>query len=165
MAQYAQNPRMSAEDKEALKERLGLNQPLYVQYFKWLGLAIQGDLGNSFFARQPVAEMIGSRLPNTLVLAITAEVFTITFALLLGIISAVKQYSLADNIITPEHLPYEIQNQNISNQNNLSLAAVEKNHIQKVLHYTKGNKTKAAEYLGIGLTTLYRKLEEYKIQA
>lgn len=72
---------------------------------------------------------------------------------------------LADNIITPEHLPYEIQNQNISNQNNLSLAAVEKNHIQKVLHYTKGNKTKAAEYLGIGLTTLYRKLEEYKIQA
>lgn len=72
---------------------------------------------------------------------------------------------LADNIITPEHLPYEIQNQNISNQNNLSLAAVEKNHIQKILHYTKGNKTKAAEYLGIGLTTLYRKLEEYKIQA
>ncbi|HCR71607.1 MAG TPA: hypothetical protein DIW23_09200 [Anaerolineae bacterium] len=100
MAQYAQNPRMSAEDKEALKERLGLNQPLYVQYFKWLGLAVQGDLGNSFFARQPVAEMIGTRLPNTLVLALTAEVFTITFALLLGIISAVKQYSLADNVIT-----------------------------------------------------------------
>lgn len=100
MAQYANNPRMSAEDKEALKERLGLNQPLYVQYFKWLGLAVQGDLGNSFFARQPVLEMISSRLPNTLVLAITAEIFTVSFALLLGIISAVKQYSLADNVIT-----------------------------------------------------------------
>ena len=100
MAQYAQNPRMSAEDKEALKERLGLNDPLYVQYFKWLGLAVQGDLGNSFFARQPVSEMIGTRLPNTLILMFTAEIFTVSFALLLGIISAVKQYSLTDNIIT-----------------------------------------------------------------
>lgn len=100
MAQYANNPRMSAEDREALRERLGLNDPLYVQYFKWLGLALQGDLGNSFFAKQPVSEMIASRLPNTLVLAITAEIFTVSIALLLGIISAVKQYSLTDNIIT-----------------------------------------------------------------
>lgn len=100
MAQYANNPRMSAEDREALRERLGLNDPLYVQYFKWLGLALQGDLGNSFFAKQPVLDMIASRLPNTLVLAITAEIFTVSIALLLGIISAVKQYSLTDNIIT-----------------------------------------------------------------
>lgn len=71
---------------------------------------------------------------------------------------------LADNIILPEHLPYELQNQNkASVSSNLSLSNVEKNHIQKVLQYTKGNKTKAAEYLGIGLTTLYRKLEEYNI--
>lgn len=100
LSQYATNPRMSAEDKEALRERLGLNDPLYVQYFKWLGLAIQGDLGQSFFARQPVLEMIKQRLPNTLVLAVTAEIFTLTFALLLGIISAVKQYSFIDNVIT-----------------------------------------------------------------
>jgi peptide/nickel transport system permease protein len=91
---------MSAADKEALRERLGLNDPLYVQYFKWLGLAIQGDLGNSFFAKQPVAEMIKQRLPNTLILMFTAEIFTVSFALILGIISAVKQYSLTDNIIT-----------------------------------------------------------------
>ena len=71
---------------------------------------------------------------------------------------------LADNIILREHLPYEIQNQNTSTAGSLSLSSVEKNHIQKVLQYTKGNKTKAAEYLGIGLTTLYRKLEEYQIQ-
>ncbi|MBV9961841.1 MAG: sigma-54-dependent Fis family transcriptional regulator [Parafilimonas sp.] len=70
---------------------------------------------------------------------------------------------LADNIILPEHLPYEIQNQNNNPANSLSLSSVEKNHIQKVLQYTNGNKTKAAEYLGIGLTTLYRKLEEYSI--
>lgn len=71
---------------------------------------------------------------------------------------------LADSSeILPEHLPYEIQKQNTATTNNLSLASVEKNHIEKVLQYTKGNKTKTAEYLGIGLTTLYRKMEEYHI--
>lgn len=100
MSQYAANPRMSEEDRAALRERLGLNDPLYVQYFKWLGLAITGDLGQSFFAKQPVLDLIKSRLPNTLVLAITAEIFTVSFALLLGIISAVKQYSFTDNLIT-----------------------------------------------------------------
>lgn len=100
IAQYAANPRMSAEDKAALRERLGLNQPLYVQYFKWLGLAVQGDLGQSFFAKQPVSEMIIQRLPNTLILMFTAEIVTVSFALFLGIISAVKQYSIVDNIIT-----------------------------------------------------------------
>jgi peptide/nickel transport system permease protein len=100
LAQYATNPNMSAADKEALRERLGLNQPLPVQYFKWLGLAVQGDLGKSFFSKQPVIQMIGQRLPNTLILAIATEIVTVSLALLLGIISAVKQYSLLDNIIT-----------------------------------------------------------------
>lgn len=100
IAQYAANPRMSAEDKAALRERLGLNDPLYVQYFRWLGLAVQGDLGRSFFAKQPVSEMIVQRLPNTLILMFTAEIFTISIALILGIISAVKQYSALDNVIT-----------------------------------------------------------------
>jgi len=67
------------------------------------------------------------------------------------------------NEILPDHLPFEIQKQYESESNNLSLAVVEKNHIERVLGYTKGNKTKAAEYLGIGLTTLYRKIEEYHI--
>jgi two-component system, NtrC family, response regulator len=71
---------------------------------------------------------------------------------------------LADgNIILPEHLPYEIQKQSGTSANNLTLSSVEKKHIEKVLQHTKGNKTKAAEYLGIGLTTLYRKMEEYHI--
>ncbi|MBL8063983.1 MAG: ABC transporter permease [Anaerolineales bacterium] len=91
---------MSAEDKAALRERLGLNAPLYVQYFKWLGLALQGDLGQSFFAKQPVSDLIVQRLPNTMILMLTAEIVTVSFALLLGIISAVKQYSFWDNAIT-----------------------------------------------------------------
>ncbi|MBI5824009.1 MAG: ABC transporter permease [Chloroflexi bacterium] len=100
MAQYANNPNMSAADKEALRERLGLNAPLPVQYFKWLGLALQGDLGISFFSKQPVGEMIAQRLPNTVILMFTTEIVTVSIALLLGIISAVKQYSATDNVIT-----------------------------------------------------------------
>lgn len=66
-----------------------------------------------------------------------------------------------DGVILPEHLPYELQSQDDQAGDNLSLATVEKKHIQKVLQHTSGNKTKTAELLGIGLTTLYRKMEEY----
>lgn len=100
LAQYATNPNMTAADRAALRERLGLNQPLPVQYLKWIGLVVQGDFGKSFFSKQPVLGMIAQRLPLTLTLMITAEIFTLTTALILGIISAVKQYSLLDNIIT-----------------------------------------------------------------
>jgi peptide/nickel transport system permease protein len=100
LAQYATNPNMTAADRAALRERLGLNQPLPVQYFKWLSMAVQGDLGKSFFSKQPVLGMISQRLPLTLVLMVTAEICTLTMALILGIISAVKQYSLLDNVIT-----------------------------------------------------------------
>jgi DNA-binding NtrC family response regulator len=64
------------------------------------------------------------------------------------------------NTILPEHLPFDIQKQD-KGSSNLTLASVEKDHIQKVLRYTNGNKTKTAVLLGIGLTTLYRKMEEY----
>lgn len=63
-------------------------------------------------------------------------------------------------------LPYEMQYPKLEENNSLSvfdLASIEKNHIQKVLNHTKGNKTEAARLMNIGLTTLYRKIEEYKI--
>lgn len=66
-------------------------------------------------------------------------------------------------LVLPEHLPYEIQKQQPTAQANLSLAAVEKAHITRILELTKGNKSRSAELLGIGLTTLYRKIEEYGI--
>ena len=65
--------------------------------------------------------------------------------------------------ILPEHLPYELQQQNAGTQKELSLASIEKQHIQKILQYTGGNKTKAASLLEIGLATLYRKMQEYSI--
>ena len=61
-----------------------------------------------------------------------------------------------------EDIPFELQT-GLDDSTSFGLEAVEKSHIQKVLHYTNGNKTKAAELLGIGVTTLYRKLDEYKI--
>ena len=74
LAQYATNPNMTAADRIALRHRLGLDAPLPVQYVKWMGLVLQGDLGKSFFSKQPVAEMIGQRLPRTLELTVTAEI-------------------------------------------------------------------------------------------
>jgi len=75
---------------------------------------------------------------------------------------------LCDNdTLTLYHLPVEIQHQVNTNNNNLSafeLSSVEKLHIQRVLNYAKGNKTETARLLNIGLTTLYRKIEEYKIE-
>ncbi|MGZ8540586.1 MAG: sigma-54-dependent transcriptional regulator [Chitinophagaceae bacterium] len=67
--------------------------------------------------------------------------------------------------ILPGHLPYEIQKQNSTVLQALSLAAVEKQHIQKILQHTNGNKAKAARLLEIGLATLYRKIEEYQLNA
>ncbi len=76
---------------------------------------------------------------------------------------------LADTRITAEHLPVEFQSHEISNVKSkvlsaFELASAEKIHIQKVLNYTSGNKTKTAELLGIALTTLYRKIQEYDLK-
>ncbi|MGD0613542.1 MAG: ABC transporter permease [Anaerolineales bacterium] len=100
MSQYANRQGMTAADRAAIAHSLGLDQPLPVQYVKWLWLALHGNLGDSFFSRQPVMTLISQRLPLTLELMVTAEVFIIIISLFLGIVSAVKQYSALDNVIT-----------------------------------------------------------------
>jgi len=100
MSQYANRQGMTAADRAAIAHSLGLDQPLPIQYFKWLGLALHGNLGDSFFSRQPVLLLISQRLPLTLELMGTAEVFIILISLILGTVSAVKQYSALDNVIT-----------------------------------------------------------------
>jgi peptide/nickel transport system permease protein len=100
MAQYANRPNISQEDRERIRVRLGLDRPLPIQYFRWLGLALQGDMGNSFFSHQPVSLLISQRLPLTLILMFTAQTITVLIALGLGILSAVRQYTLVDNVIT-----------------------------------------------------------------
>ena len=109
-------------DRERLRRQLGLDQPVYVQYLVWLvgndwmkidmdgdGVGetpgkrlgvLRGDFGNSLISKRPVLELITERLPNTLLLMVTAEVVIIIFSLVIGVYSAVKQYSLIDNLIT-----------------------------------------------------------------
>ena len=100
MSQYANRPGISQADRAAIAKNLGLDQPMPIQYVKWLGLALQGNLGDSFFSKQPVLLMIEQRLPLTLILMVTAEVVIIIVSLILGLVAAVKQYSFTDNLIT-----------------------------------------------------------------
>ncbi len=85
---------------ETYRHRLGLDQPIPIQYLKWLGAALTGDFGYSFSAVRPVRDMIVERLPATLELMLTAFLFAALIAIPLGIFSAVRQYSLLDYLGT-----------------------------------------------------------------
>jgi peptide/nickel transport system permease protein len=91
---------ISAAEADALRVAYGLNQPLYVQYFKWLHLIATGDFGRSFEYGRPVTEVIGDRLWLTVVLSLGAIVVTWGLALPIGIYSAVRQYSVGDYVFT-----------------------------------------------------------------
>lgn len=82
-----------------LRQRYGLDQPLYIQYLKWITNFVQGDFGESFAYNKPVRELIGERLGLTVVLSISTLLFTWVVALPIGIFSATHQYSAADYIL------------------------------------------------------------------
>ena len=84
----------------AIREQMGLNQPLPVQYVVWLGHLAQGDLGRSFQTHQRVLEAVTERLPATLELGLAALFFSVTVALIVGILSAVKRNSVVDLLST-----------------------------------------------------------------
>ncbi len=83
---------------EALREQMGLNDPLLVQYAHFVMNLLKGDLGVSYRNAQPVASLIFGRLSNTIFLAVSGILFSIVIGIPVGIISAVRQYSLLDNI-------------------------------------------------------------------
>jgi peptide/nickel transport system permease protein len=85
---------------EQQREQLGLNDPLPVRYLIWVKEAAQGNLGYSFNDRQPILEKVGDRLWPTLKLMLTVEAIALLIALPIGIISAVRQYSWIDYIVT-----------------------------------------------------------------
>jgi len=87
------------DTKEIERERLGLNDPLYEQYFRFVGNAVKGDLGTSIMTGRPVAKELAARFPNTLVLAIGGTLVGAVLGILLGIIAAVHRNKLADNLI------------------------------------------------------------------
>ena len=85
-----------AKDLDELRAKLGLNRPIYVQYFEWMGRAVRGDLGESLWTRQPVLSEIGNRLPITLELALMAVVVALVISIPVGVISAARQDTLQD---------------------------------------------------------------------
>lgn len=114
--------RLRAADRERLMRQFGLDQPVPMQYLYWLvgndwkqvdtdgdgtpdkpgnrkGV-LRGDFGISVVTRRPAAELIAERLPNTLLLMLPAEFFIIVLSLVIGVYSALRQYSIMDNIIT-----------------------------------------------------------------
>ena len=88
------------EAAETLRHKLGLDQPLYVQYVKWLAAAVQGDLGNSLYDGQPVLQALGEALPRSLSLAFVGWAFGVAIALPVGIVSALKRNTPADYLAT-----------------------------------------------------------------
>lgn len=87
---------LTAEQRASLERMLGLDVPLHIQYLRWLGNALQGDLGVSLRNSQPVAAIIGQRLPITLELSVLALIFSWLVALPLGVLAAVKRKGTAE---------------------------------------------------------------------
>jgi peptide/nickel transport system permease protein len=88
----------SPEDLAAIRQQLGLDRPVHVQYLYFVGNALRGDFGKSIRSNRPVLEEMWSRIPNTVVLTAVAMLFAILLGTGLGILAAVRQYSLWDNL-------------------------------------------------------------------
>jgi peptide/nickel transport system permease protein len=91
---------ISAAEADALRHAYGLDQPIYVQYFKWLALVATGNFGLSFEYGRPVTEVIGDRLWLTIALSMGGILVTWGLALPIGIYSAIRQYSIGDYFFT-----------------------------------------------------------------
>ena len=91
---------VSEGEAKAMREQLGLDQPITVQYAKWMGLMLQGNFGMAMEWGRPVSDVIGDRMSLTVVISVAAIVFTWAVALPIGIYSAVYRYSFLDYAFT-----------------------------------------------------------------
>lgn len=93
-------PGSSPEIFEAMLERLGYYDPIYIRYWKWILTVFSGELGYSINFSKPVGEVILSRLPNTIILSSLAIIFTLVISIFLGYFSAIKKNRFLDKIIS-----------------------------------------------------------------
>ena len=100
LAAYQNNPNITPEDLLRLEQEYGFNDPIHVKYAKWLSLTLRGNWGESFVTHRPVMTEIAERLPNTLYLSGIAFVLSLVIAIPIGMISALRQYSLFDHVVT-----------------------------------------------------------------
>ncbi len=91
--------KVTEEKVAALREQLGLNDPLYVQYGRYLGKALRGDLGKSIRTNQPVSESIAEQLPGTVALAISALSVALTIGAVLGLFAALRHGTWFDTLV------------------------------------------------------------------
>lgn len=99
-ALQAGGTQIGAAEAEALRIQYGLDQPIYVQYFKWFGLMLRGNFGMAMEYNRPVAEVIGDRMTLTVIVSAAAVLFIWALALPIGVYSAVRQYSILDYFFT-----------------------------------------------------------------
>src|SRR5437762_7626344 len=92
----AQNPAAAEKDRATIEAALGLDKPMYVQYFHWAGNVLRGDLGESLWQGTSVAKEIFERLPITLELALLAIIISILVAIPIGVYSAIRQDTVGD---------------------------------------------------------------------
>jgi peptide/nickel transport system permease protein len=90
---------VTPEQREALARRLGLDQPLLVRYAQWLGGAVRADFGISLSSNEPVAQRIAQRLPNTLLLAVSALLVSTLVGIPMGVFAALRRSTLPDFVI------------------------------------------------------------------
>ncbi|MCX8047201.1 oligopeptide ABC transporter permease [Anoxybacillus gonensis] len=84
---------------EEMREKLGYNDPIHVQYWRWITRFVQGDFGMSTTYKMPAADLIMERMPNTLLLAITSLVITYVFAFFMGMYAGRRPYTIGDHMI------------------------------------------------------------------
>lgn len=94
------DPNLTQEMQKKMLDELGYNDPILIQYFKWLLRALQGNLGYSIQFKQPVLSVISSRLGNTVILSICSMILSILIAIPCGVISATKQATKTDYVVT-----------------------------------------------------------------
>ncbi|MFT4004678.1 MAG: ABC transporter permease [Lacrimispora sp.] len=88
----------SQEQISELNEKMGLNDPIYIQYFHWISKVVRGDLGDSVFMQQPVAQAIKEHLPPTVALAVFAQIIAILLSVPFGILAACKRGTALDTV-------------------------------------------------------------------
>lgn len=96
--ELATNPAIPPEVRENLRQQFGLDDPVWVRYFRWLTAMLQGDWGYSFVSRVDVDELILQRLPTTIAVIGSAQVLALLIALPVGIMAARRPYSLFDQV-------------------------------------------------------------------
>ncbi len=100
LAGFANNPNVPVELRAELRKKMGLDDPIPVQYAKWATEYVKGNWGQSFLSRQPARDVIIDRLPVTLKIVGSAFIISMLIAIPIGVIAALKQYSAFDQIST-----------------------------------------------------------------